>query len=333
MVKRILNLLHQDWTNALRDNILLYMLIAPILLAVGARFLLPSLNENQYTFAVQADMDPQLMERLNQIGKLEVLETPALVNERVLRSDDVPGLVMVNGKPTLVMEGNEGEEARILQTVFEQALSGESVAEFTLTQASTGNKSLLKEYGAIIFILMNTLLGSLMMAFNIIEDKESKAMRALGVSPLSMLELTIARGLFALGISLVMVLISTTLLLGTQINYGLLVIGFFFSIALPILSGYLIGGAADSQLKAIAILKFYFLIYLSLPVITLFIPQASHKYFYWLPNYWMWHTFEQLFIGNLGGPGFWLSGLITLSSSLLLVVIVFPFLRKQLKLR
>lgn len=333
MVKRILNLLHQDWTNALRDNILLYMLIAPILLAVGARFFLPSLNDNQYTFAVQAEMDAQLMERLDQIGKLEVFDTPLLVKERVLRSDDVPGLLFIDGKSTLLMEGNEGEEARTLKAVIEQALSGETVAEFTLTQAATSSRSLLKEYGAIIFILMNTLLGSLMMAFNIIEDKESKAMRALGVSPLSMLEMTIARGLFALGISLIMVLISTTLLLGTQINYGLLIIGFFFSIALPVLSGYVIGGVADSQLKAIAILKFYFLVYLTLPIITIFIPQKSHLFFYWLPNYWMWRTFEQLFIGNLGGPGFWLSGMITLSSSLLLVVIAFPFLRKQLKLR
>jgi ABC-2 type transport system permease protein len=333
MVKRILNLLHQDWINALRDNILLYMLIAPIFLAIGARFFLPSLNENQYTFAVQAGMDSQLVDRLDQIGKLEILDTADLVKERVLRNDDVPGLIVVNGESTLIMEGNEGEEASTLQTVFEQALSGKSVAEFTLSQAATGSKSLLKEYGAIIFILMNTLLGSLMMAFNIIEDKESKAMRALGVSPLSMLEMTIARGLFALGISLIMVLISTTLLLGTQINYGLLVIGFFFSIALPILSGYVIGGVADSQLKAIAILKFYFLVYLTLPIITIFIPERSHAFFYWLPNYWMWHTFEQLFIGNVGGPGFWLSGLITLASSLLLVVIVFPFLRKQLKLR
>jgi len=278
-------------------------------------------------------MDAQLMERLDQIGKLEVFATPLLVKERVLRSDDVPGLLFIDGKSTLVMEGNEGEEARTLKAVIEQALSGETVAEFTLTQAATSSKSLLKEYGAIIFILMNTLLGSLMMAFNIIEDKESKAMRALGVSPLSMLEMTIARGLFALGLSLIMVLISTTLLLGAQVNYGLLIIGFFFSIALPVLSGYVIGGVADSQLKAIAILKFYFLVYLTLPIITIFIPQQSHIFFYWLPNYWMWRTFEQLFIGDLGGPGFWFSGLITLGISLLLVVIAFPFLRKQLKLR
>jgi ABC-2 type transport system permease protein len=255
------------------------------------------------------------------------------VKERVLRSDDVPGLIIENNQPQIIMEGNEGDEAQVLQSVIEQALSGDVVAQYSLTQGESGARSLLKEYGAIIFILINTLLGSLVMAFNIIEDKESKAMRALGVSPLSMLELTIARGLFALVLSLIMVVSSTMILVGTQVNFGLLLMGFAFSIALPILTGYVIGGLADNQLKAIAILKFYFLIYLTLPIITVVIPQKSHIFFYWLPNYWMWHTFEQVFIGNLGGPGFWLSGIITFFSSLLLVVICYPFLRRQLKLR
>lgn len=333
MIKRIINLIHQDWVNALRDNILLYMLIAPIILAFGAKFFLPSLNENQYTFAVQSSVSPDILENLAKVGRLEVLDNQALVQERVLRSDDVPGLVMENGKPLLLMEGNEGEEAQTLKTVIEQVINGEIVATYSITQSETTPKSLLKEYGAIIFILMNTLLGALVMAFNIIEDKESNAMRALGVSPLSMLELTIARGFFALTLSLIMVLFSTFILVGNQVNYGLVIIGFLFSIGLPILSGYMIGGLADNQLKAIAILKFYFLIYLTLPIITVIIPQNSHIFFYWLPNYWMWHTFEQVFIGNLGGPGFWISGLITLASSMLLIVIAYPFLRKQLKLR
>ena len=333
MVKRIINLMRQDWTNTIRDNILLYMMIAPLILAVGARFFLPSLNQNQYTFAVQATLNSEMILGLDQIGRIEVFNDANGVKERVMRSDDVPGLIMENDKPQIIMEGNEGDEAQVLRSVIEQALSGDVVAEYTLTQGDNGARSLLKEFGAIIFILINTLLGALVMAFNIIEDKESKAMRALGVSPLSMLELTIARGLFALILSLILVVSSTLILVGTQINFGLLLIGFAFSIALPILTGYVIGGLADNQLKAIAILKFYFLIYLTLPVITVVIPQKSHVFFYLLPNYWMWHTFEQLFIGNLGGPGFWLSGIITLFSSLLLVVICFPFLRRQLKLR
>ena len=333
MLKRIINLMHQDWTNALRDNILLYMMIAPLLLAVGARFFLPSLNQNQYTFAVQSSLSSEMIQRLDQIGRILMFNDANGVKERVLRSDDVPGLIIENDQPQIIMEGNEGDEAQVLRSVIEQALSGDVVAQYTLTQGESRARSLLKEYGAIIFILINTLLGALVMAFNIIEDKESKAMRALGVSPLSMLELTIARGLFALVLSLVMVVSSTMILVGTQMNFGLLLMGFAFSIALPILTGYVIGGLADSQLKAIAILKFYFLIYLTLPIITVVIPQKSHIFFYWLPNYWMWHTFEQVFIGNLGGPGFWLSGIITFISSLLLVMIYYPFLRRQLKLR
>lgn len=333
MFKRIVNLMRQDWTNAVRDNILLYMMIAPLLLALGARFFLPSLNQNQYTFAVQSSLNSELVQRLDQIGKIELFDDANGVKERVLRSDDVPGLIVENDQPQIIMEGNEGDEAQVLQSVIEQALSGDVVAQYSLTQGESGARSLLKEYGAIIFILINTLLGALVMAFNIIEDKESKAMRALGVSPLSMLELTIARGLFALVLSLIMVVSSTMILVGTQVNFGMLLMGFAFSIALPILSGYVIGGLADSQLKAIAILKFYFLIYLTLPIITVVIPQKSHVFFYWLPNYWMWHTFEQVFIGNVGGPGFWWSGVITFFSSLLLVVICYPFLRRQLKLR
>jgi hypothetical protein len=44
---------------------------------------------------------------------------------------------------------------------------------------------------------------------------------------------------------------------------------------LPILTGYMIGGLADSQLKAIAMLKFYMLIYLTLPAVTVFLPRSG----------------------------------------------------------
>jgi ABC-2 type transport system permease protein len=332
MFKRILNLMRQDWTNALRDNILIYMMVAPILLAVGARLFVPSIGEAQYTFAVQDGVDSALIQRLDSIGTVELLPSAEAVRARVLRSDDVPGLVLVDGQQTLLMEGNEGGEAEILQRVFQQVLSGEPVSVFTRA-AESAARSLITEYTAIIFIMIGALLGALVMAFNIIEDKESRAIRALGVSPLSMLELTLARGFFALLLSLVLVFASTAILVGGQVNYGLLLVAFLFSVGLPILTGYIIGGLADSQLKAIAILKFYMLVYLTLPIVSIVIPREWHFFFYILPNYWMWQTFERVFIGEQGGPNLWISGLATLVSSLALVVIFLPVLRRQLKLR
>lgn len=332
MFKRILNLLRQDWTNALRDNILLYTMFAPLLLAVGARLFVPSIGEAQYTFAVQNGVAPALIQRLEGIGTVILLPTAEAVRERILRSDDVPGLALVNGQPTLLFEGNEGGEAETLRGVVEQALRGETVAAYTRTQNSAA-RSLITEYTTIIFIMIGSLLGALVMAFNIIEDKETRAIRALGVSPLSMVELTVARGLFALLVSLVLVVASSLIMVGAQINYALLLVAFLFSMGLPILTGYIIGGLADTQLKAIAILKFYMLIYLSLPIITLVIPRDWHVFFYILPNYWMWQTFERVFIGELDGPNLWVSGFITLISSLVLVIAFLPVLRRQLKLR
>jgi ABC-2 type transport system permease protein len=71
------------------------------------------------------------------------------------------------------------------------------------------------------------------MAFNIIEDKETRALKALGVSPLSLLEMSLARGLFALLLSLAIVLVTTLILVGPRVDYPLLLAGFGFSMPYP----------------------------------------------------------------------------------------------------
>jgi ABC-2 type transport system permease protein len=332
MFKRIINLMQQDLTNTLRDNILLYGMFGPLLLAIGARLFLPSLDQASLTIAVQASAGPAIIQRLEQIGVVETYSDIEGVRERVLRTDDVPGIILVNQEPVLVLEGNEAEGVEALSSLFGQILSGEPVAEHSLTQLASG-RSLVTEYATIIFIMIVMLIGSLIMAFNIIEDKETRALQALGVSPLSMVELSLARGLFSLLVSLVLVILVAAILVGTQINYGLLVIGFLFSMGLAILTGYIIGGFSDSQLKAIAILKFYMMIYLVLPVMTIFLPRQWHAFFFILPNYWVFQTYENVIIGQTGGLNLWGAGSIAFLSSLALILALLPVLRRQLKLR
>jgi ABC-2 type transport system permease protein len=331
-MKRILNLLRQDFTNTLRDNILIYSLFGPLLITLGARLFMPAVDQAALTIAVQEGVDPAAVQRLEQIGRVMLLPDAAAVEARVLRPDDVPGVVLSGGAPALVLEGNEAEGVEVLGMLVGRALAGEQVADYTRTSAGEG-RSLLTEYTAIIMIMIGVMLGALLMGFHIIEDKETRAIRALGVSPLSMFELTLARGLFAIGVSLFLTLSMTAILLGSQVNYGLLLAAFFFSMVLPVLVGYLIGGLADSQLKAIAILKFFMVIYLTLPILTIFIEREWHFFFYILPNYWMWQTFESALIGSTGGLSLWAAGLITLASSLVLAAAAMPLLRRQLKLR
>jgi ABC-2 type transport system permease protein len=331
-LKRISNLIRQDLTNALRDNMLLYMIFAPILLALGARLLLPSLNQASLVFAVHAQASPVTIQRLEALGSVELLAGEQAVRARVLRSDDAIGLVVRGDTKTILMEGNEGEEAQNLAAVISHTLSSETYASYTRTEVPVA-RSLLTEYTAIIFIMIGVLLGALVMAFNTIEDKETRAIKALGVSPLSILELTAARGLFAILLGVGIVLATTFILVGNSISYLLLLAALGFSLGLPVLTGYLIGGLADSQLKAIALLKFYMMVYLTLPIVTIFIPRQWHFFFYALPNYWMWQTFENVFLGQVGPFNLWTAGLITLASSLALVLLLAPTLRRQMSLR
>jgi ABC-2 type transport system permease protein len=331
-LKRITTLIRQDLTNALRDNILLYMIFGPILLALGARLLLPSLDQISLNFAVQMGTSQEIQAELERLGQVQLYPDAEAVRQRVLRSDDVIGLVLQNGSQALLLEGNEGDNAQELASIISHALSGETPVVFSRTQVEAP-RSLLTEYTAIIFIMIGLLLGALVMAFNIIEDKETRALKALGVSPLSLLEMSLARGLFALLLSLAIVLVTTLILVGPRVNYPLLLAGFGFSMALPMLIGYIVGGLADNQLKAIAILKFFMLVYLTLPIVSIFIPRSYHVFFYPLPNYWMWQTFENIFIGKLGALDIWGAGLVTLVSSLGLVFLLFPYLRRQLRLR
>jgi ABC-2 type transport system permease protein len=331
-VKRILTLIRQDLTNALRDNILLYMMFGPILLAVGARLFLPSLDQTSLNFAVQSGTGADVTKRLQELGRIEFYPDASSVEARVLRSDDVIGLLLQRGETVLLLEGNEGDNTQELASIISHALSNPSSEGFTRTQVEAP-RSLVTEYAAIIFIMIGMLLGALVMAFNIIEDKETHALKALGVSPLSLVEMSLARGLFALILSMGIIIATTFVLIGMQASYLYLLAGFIFCMILPILIGYTIGGLADNQLKAIAVLKFFMVFYLTLPILTIFIPRQWHVFFYPLPNYWMWQTFENIIIGRLGPLNLWGAGLITLLTSLALVLVIYPYLRRQLRLR
>jgi ABC-2 type transport system permease protein len=331
MVKRILTLLRQDLTNALRDNMVLYAMVGPLILVVGTRFFLPTLDQSALTFAVQEGVPAEVVERLEAHGNVQLFPSEDAVRARVARNDDVPGLVPAHGGYRLILEGNEAQGPAALQRLIAQIIGGEAVAEYTVT--TRGARSLITEYMTILWIMIVTLLGGMIMAFNIVQDKETRAIQALGVSPLSLLELTLARSLFAVLLSLVLVVATTLILLGTTVNYGLLLLGYLMCASVSVLLGYIVGGLADSQLKAIAVLKFTMAIFLTLPMVSILVPRKWHVFWYALPNYWMFAVFENLFIGQMGRVGFWGAGLITLAMSLAAVAILAPRLRRQLRLR
>ena len=121
-------------------------------------------------------------------------------------------------------------------------------------------------------------------------------------------------------------------MVGSAVNYWLLLGGFIFSFGIAILLGYLIGGFTETQVQAMSLLKIVNIVYLTIPIVSIFIPRGWHFLFYILPNYWMFIIFENIFVGQIGPVGFWGASLLTLASSFIVVLLLLPGLRKKLKL-
>lgn len=332
MIKRITTLFQQDFTVAIRDNIILYMMIAPMLLALLARLFLPSLDDIQVTFAVDRGVGTAVIESLQAFGQVELFDTAAAVVTRVEQMDDVAGVVAAGSTVEIVLEGNEPEGADLAGAVLRQVLSGEAAAAVSHVMLAE-NESRLTEYGAMVLNMLGVLLGALVGAFVMVDEKESQSIKALAVSPLRLRDYTTARALFALAISLVNVLAASAILLGTAVPYAQLILGFLFASGIAVVIGYSVGGFADNQLGALAIVKILMFVYLSIPVITIWIPQQWHVFFYPLPNYWMWKIFENIYIGQLGPVGFWGACAITLAESAVVVAVLIPFMKRRLALR
>lgn len=331
-IRQITSLFRQDLTNAMRDNLVVYMFVAPILLALGARFFLPSLEETKITFAVEQAVGEGVIARLEQLGDVDLYASRDAVIERVERNDDVPGIVADGDAFTVYLEGNEPEGQELATLVMSSVLQDGEVATF-VHEELRASRSQISEYGAVVLVMLAVMIGALVMGFLMVDDKETNAIKALGVSPLTMGHYLLARGLFAVTFSTVIALISTAILVGTAVNYGMLLVGFLIAASVGLIIGYVVGGFTDSQLEAIGLIKIVMFAYLTVPILTIFVPSNWQWLFYLLPNYWMFKIFENLFVGQTGPAGFWTACGLTLLSSGIYLVAMTPLLRRQVQLR
>lgn len=331
-MKRIINFILKDITVARRDNIILYMLIAPLLIAFIMRLFIPSLESSTVAFAVDVSQGTEFAEKLKGYGKVYVMQDDAATRERVGKTDDVIGITATEGKYTVILEGNENDEIKeAAYVVLADITRGQRIAQYSINNTG-GGKSLIKEYSAILIILMSVLIAGMSAGFNIIDEKESGAVRAISVTPLRMWQYLAARSIIITVFALILSLLSTLILLGTRVNLLYTAVGTLFCSGIAILLGILIGGFAENQIKGIAMVKVIAFPFTIIPVASIFIPQKWQALLYIFPNYWMFRIFFNIFV-KVDISGFWLSAVITLAiSAVFLLLLIFP-LKKRLRFR
>lgn len=331
-MRRILAILHRDLISTTRDAMLLYIVAAPVLLSLVIRLVMPAVGQSAVNVVIPRDAAAELAPVLEPYLHVEVAEDAAAVERRVLAFDETVGILPdAGGGYALVLEGNESHDARVLPRLVMERVRGGGDLAIGMVDAG-GPRVIYRELVAS-FIAMGVLLfGSITMGFHVIEDKETRMMHALGVSPLTRKTYILARSLFGLGFSLLAVPISLLVFGVVGWNPLQVLAAILVGSLSAVLFGLAIGGLSSNQISGVANLKFGFLL-MSLPAVaSLFVPDHLQFALYWAPSYWAFVAFRAILVEGASWSALWPLLAAGLGVSLAALAALYPWFRRSIDL-
>ncbi|MDD3680043.1 ABC transporter permease [Mesotoga sp.] len=285
-LKRIFNIFRIDVVNGSRDKMVIYILLTPIIFSFFFRVIAPGFQTLSLNFVTISGQE-ETAEILNKFGDIEFTVSEAELKERVEEATDVIGIYYDGESFNLVLQGNESKE---IEEAAKLILSGIQFEVWRSLEVEESNKGRfvppITVFGFSFVVIISFVLGGMVIGFNIIEEKESGAMRALMVTPITKNELIFGRSIMGIVIPLFHALVATLIFDIPSIDYLKLMIVCVVSSMIGIVFGFLIGVVSSSQMSGIANMKISGWLLLMPVMLAFILPERAQWIFFWSPTYW-----------------------------------------------
>ena len=329
MFRKIWTIFKRDLKVNSKDFISLYILVVPILFAVLINLFAPGINDTTINLALIEGENENQVKYLEQFAKIELFKNEAEIKERVEKRDSMIGIIPENGEYYIMTQGDEAEGivdyAKILKSFYELDINVEDsngeLIEFG-RDVPPLKKTLVNT--SILFI---SILGGMLIALNIVEEKVDNTLSAINLTPTS--RLTFVLGKSVMGI-LLSVFGSIALIFITgfgNINILQLLLVVLITSILSILVGFIQGLTNKDIISAAGSIKLLFLPLIAGVLAIEMLGDKWQKFFYWNPFYWAYKGNDAV----LSGSGSWGQILIYSGIVLLLSGLVYLFLAPRIR--
>ena len=298
-MRRILSIFKRDVKSGTREFLLLYIILAPIIIAIGLRFFIPSVNAISFQFALDEKLNPEVIETFKQYGEVEILKGRMVIEDRVNKIDDIIGISQnEKGKYIVILEGNEKESSKYIAQQILNKLQGKTT-DIDASFSDIGTRmSSIAIYGTSSVIIMAIILSGMVIGLNIVEEKESQTISALSVSPMGRMEFFLGKSLIGLLLPVLETLIVLWILGISDINFWMILVMTVSSSLVAIIMGFLMGVLSSNQIAAIANMKFLLIIVSASFIGAVVLPQHLHVFLYWSPMYWSTIGLTKIVVNN-----------------------------------
>ena len=288
MLKKIWHVFMRDVRVNTRDFLALYILVIPVLFAVGINLLAPSVNDTTVNLALLAGENPEMEENLSQYAKIELFDSVEDITRRVENRDNIVAVLPEGDGYYILAQGDEPESvveiAKLLKTFYELDVDVENTTAEIVTFGRT--EPPLKKMLVNLSILFTSVLAGMMISINIVEEKNDNTVSAINVT-------TLPRPGFILGKSIIGIFLSvygTIALLwitGYQdVNFGQVLLAIGGVTVLSVMIGFIQGLNSSDQMDAAAGIKMLFLPLGGAVAAAELLNEQWQVIAYWLPFYW-----------------------------------------------
>ncbi len=330
MIKRIIAVTLRDLKSGLRDFMVIYIMIAPFLLALILRGLIPSASAATINMAVLESTPQETIDYLSQYGNVETFATEDQIIQRIGRLDDIYGIIIHNNNYEIIAEGNESIDASetIAYILLSKTQSLDLERPFKVEIDDVGwTLSPLKQYGANFLIIFGSVFGGMIILLSMVEEKMSNTLSAINVSALSKWEFVIGKGFLGFIIPIIGTSGTLWILDLHDIHFGMMFVTLIAIACISVVVGFSIGVVNTEPIGAVASMKMIFLPIMASVFGAIFLPPQWHVVLYWSPFYWAFLSVDAIILEQ----ALWSDILLNTSLIIALTSFVFFLLRNRIR--
>ena len=296
MLKRIWIIFTRDIRINMREFMTLYMIIIPLILAVGINFLSPGINDTSVNLALIKNENPGQAAYFEDFAHVELFSDEQRVENRVRARDDVIGLLPKDDGHYIMAQGNEPDSviefAKLLNVLYESDVQLEDARSEIIEFGQTVPP--LKKMLVNVLLLLISMLAGMLISINILEEKVDNTVSAINVTPTSRRAFILGKGFTGMFVALFSS-IAVILITGFYtVNLGQAALVVFSTTILSLLIGFIQGLNSDDFMEAAGSVKLLFLPMAGSIAGYEFVTGNWQIFFYWSPFYWAYKANDMI---------------------------------------
>jgi ABC-type multidrug transport system permease subunit len=332
MIEKIFTIFKRDLLSTRRDAMATYIIVIPLILAVGITLFTPGLNDTTVNLAMLKSDDIEHIEYMEQFAKVELFDSMDELERRVEKRDDIVAIAPTGHSYEIILQGNESEMveeyAVLLNTLYELGATQEETTAQLISFGRTVPP--LKTMLVVMLISMTVMLAGMLIAMSIVEEKAENTINAINVTPVSQTGFVVGKSLLG-GTAALLGIIGAVLITGFyDINWFMIVLVGLTSMILSLVIGFLQGLSSGDVIEAASNVKMVMLPIAGSIAGYEFLADKWQWTMYWSPFYWAYKANIMILSRTADWGTVLLSTAMVIGLSLIVYFAALPKLRKGL---